>query len=77
MATISLQTVYPFRTSAYANSIYIYGTKNFNQIGSEYYIPVEKFAAATYFQWQLDDALTNNYITQQQYDETMSYRTTI
>lgn len=74
MATV-LKTIYQFRTIGFANSIYIYNSKKFSDIPTEYYIPVEQFAATTYTQEQLDNALAQNYITQQQYDETMSYRT--
>jgi len=68
-------TIYQFRTIGFAQSIYIYGTKKFEDIPTEYYIPVEQFSALTYTQLQLNDALVSFYITQKQYDETMTYRT--
>lgn len=72
--------IYAFRTKTYANAIYVFGTNrlsaedNYPGIASEYYAPIEEYAAQTYTQDQLDIALANGWISQQEYDESMSYK---
>jgi len=81
--------VYSFRTSNYAYNIYISGMQRFTArdgftgIPAEYHEPVKKFAAKNYTvdpyasetdrTRQLDVSLNNEWITQQEYDETVSY----
>lgn len=75
--------VLPFRTSMYALNIYISGMGSLTSIPTEYYIPVEQYAATKFTiapyattdnrTQQLDIALNNNWITQTQYNETVAY----
>lgn len=71
--------VLAFRVQTYARAIYVYGTNRltardgFPGVAEGYYGPVEQYAATTYTQDQLDLALASGWITQQEYDETMSY----
>lgn len=66
-----MTTVYSFRVGPYARSIYSYGTATFADIPEAYVQPVKEYAAKTFSQYELDLALGNGYITQQQYDETI------
>jgi hypothetical protein len=66
--------VLPFRTSTFARSIFLYGTNKLATIPAEYVEPVKQYAAATYSQDQLDQALAQGYITQQEFDETVAYK---
>ncbi|MED1954597.1 hypothetical protein [Brevibacillus centrosporus] len=81
--------VYSFRTSNYAYNIFISGMQRFTArdgftgIPAEYHEPVKQFAAKNYTvppyasaenrSTQLDVGLNNEWITQQEYDETGSY----
>lgn len=65
-------TVYNFRIGPYARSIYLDGTKTFADIPAEYDAPVTDYAARNFTSSQLDNALANNYITQEKYDETVA-----
>jgi ribulose bisphosphate carboxylase small subunit len=67
--------VYPFLTSTYARDIYLYGNRGFADIPTEYHEPVKQYAATTFTQEQIDYALAQGWITQQEYDETMAYKT--
>lgn len=62
-------------TKAYSQAIYLDGTKKFSEIRPEYVEPVKQYAATNYTQEQIDNALAVGYISQQEYDETMSYKT--
>lgn len=69
-------TVYAFLTGTYSRNIYIYGTRSFSKveppsIPTEYHQPVKQYAADNFTRGQIDEALSNNYITQQEYDETV------
>lgn len=74
-------TVLSFRTSNYAANIYIHGTTRFANIPTEYHEPVKQYAAEKYTvepyataenrTRQLDITLTNAWITQQEYEETV------
>lgn len=72
--------IYTFRTNTYARNIYLYGTERltardgFGGIPTEYYIPVEQKAAELYTNEQIQNALTQGWINQQEYDETMTYK---
>jgi predicted RNA-binding protein associated with RNAse of E/G family len=59
--------------SDYAIDIYIYGSRTLANIPTDYYIPVEQYAATTFTADELQTALANGWITQQQYTETESY----
>jgi hypothetical protein len=67
--------IYSFRTSAYARDIYLYGNRRFSDIPTEYHEPVKQYAAQNFTQEQIDYALAQSWITQQEYDETMAYKT--
>lgn len=67
--------IYASLTKAYAQAIYLDGTKKFSEIRPEYVEPVKQYAAANYTQEQIDNALATGYITQQEYDETIAYKT--
>jgi hypothetical protein len=66
--------IYTWRTSTYARDIYLYGNRTFQQVPSEYVIPIMQYAAQTFTQAQIDQALTNGWITQQEYDDTIAYK---
>jgi ribulose bisphosphate carboxylase small subunit len=59
---------------AYAKAIYIDGTKKFSDIRPEYDPYVKQYAVNNYTQEQIDNALAQGWITQTEYDDTMSYR---
>lgn len=63
--------VYSFRVGPYARSIYLYGSESFATTPIEYHQPVKEYAAKNFTQYQIDQALANGYITQQEYDETV------
>jgi len=78
--------VQKFLTTLYANNIYIYGTyrltarDGFPGVKDGYYTPVEQSAANTSVtnpllisRTKIDQALANGWLTQQEYDETISY----
>lgn len=66
--------VYAFRTGTYARNIYLYGNSRFEDIPQEYHQPVKQHAAAHFTNDQIDNALTQGWITQSEYDETMAYK---
>jgi hypothetical protein len=65
--------IYSWMVSTYARDIYIFGNRNFSQIPEAYVEPVKKYAAASYRQDQIENALTQGWITQQEFDDTMAY----
>lgn len=69
--------IYQSLVIAYAKAIYIDGTKKFSEIRAEYVEPVKQYAAANYTDLQIQNALNNGWITQQEYDETMAYKQTV
>lgn len=76
--SISIQNVYPFRTTIFANQIYIYGNMTLTQLRQQYpdyYIPVETYAANNFTDFEFQMSLENKYISQAEYDETMQYKT--
>lgn len=66
--------VLSFRTSSYARDVYLYGNRKIADTPTEYHEPVKDYAANTFSQTQVDDALTKTYISQTEYDETMAYK---
>lgn len=72
-----MATIYASLTAAYAKAIYIDGTKRFSEIRPEYVEPVKQYAATNYSTEQIQNALNQGWITQQEYDDTMAYKTTI
>lgn len=67
--------IYSFRTSSYARDIYLYGNRRFADISPEYQEPVKQYAAVNFTQDQMDNALTQNFISQEEYNQTMAYKT--
>jgi hypothetical protein len=65
--------IYEFRTSTYARNIYRYGTTSFSTIPTEYVEPVKEYAATHYPLDDIDNALAQGWITQQEYDDTIAY----
>jgi hypothetical protein len=61
-------------TKAYAQAIFLDGTKKFSDIRTEYVEPVKQHAAANYSKAQIDNALAKGWITQFEYDETLGYK---
>jgi hypothetical protein len=76
-----LAPILQFRTQSYARAIYVYGTNRLTArdgypgVAEGYYTPVEQYAAANFTTAQLDLALASGWVTQTEYDETMSYKT--
>lgn len=71
---------YTFRVGSYSRCIYLDGTRTFEQAIAEdiKYEQAIKVYASTYFDYyQIDLALTNGYINQQQYDDTIALKTVI
>ncbi|PYI57009.1 hypothetical protein [Paenibacillus flagellatus] len=64
--------IYAFRTNTYARNIYLYGTQSFADIPAAYVQPVKQYAAETFTVAQIDNALEQGWITQQEYDDTMA-----
>lgn len=73
--------VYSFRTGVYARNIYLYGNERFtardgfNGIAEEYHEPVKQYAAKNFTLIETDNALFQTWITQEEYDGTIAYRT--
>lgn len=59
---------------AYARDIYLFGNRSFSNIPTEYHEPVKQYAAQTYTLAQIDNALAQGWITQQEYDDTIAKR---
>lgn len=57
----------------YAVCIYIHGTRKFETVNDNYKEPVKQYAAKNYTLGQIDNALVNNYITEQEYQDTIAY----
>lgn len=76
---MEIQAILPFRTQMYALAIYIQGITRFTArdgfqgIPEAYHEAVKEFAATTYDIEYIDTALTNGYINQQEYDDTIAY----
>jgi hypothetical protein len=69
--------VLTFRTNTYARNIYLYGSTSgtrLTNIPAEYVEPVKKAAAATFSVEQIDNTLSQEWITQTEYDETMAIK---
>jgi len=58
---------------AYAVNIYRYGNRTFATIPAEYHEPVKQYAATNFTLAEIDNALAQGYITEQEYQETLSY----
>lgn len=60
----------------YATNIITYGNRNFGTIPENYVHPVKEYIALNYTDWQIDNALVQGYITEQEYTEIMTLRNT-
>ena len=60
----------------YATNITTYGNRNFGTIPENYVQPVKEYIALNYTDWQIDNALVQDYITEQEYTEIMTLRNT-
>lgn len=58
----------------YATNIITYGNRNFGTIPENYVQPVKEYVALNYTDWQIDNALAQSYITEQEYTEIMTLR---
>jgi hypothetical protein len=76
-----------FRITSYARNIYIFGTTSFSTIDPMYVDPVKAYAATGiangvhtptgfngYTDVELNNALAQGWITQQEYDDTIALR---
>ena len=57
---------------AYTVNIYRYGNRTFSSIPAEYHEPVKQYAATNLSLQEIDNALAQGYITQQEYGETVT-----
>lgn len=63
-----------FRTSTYARNIYYFGVTSFSTIPVEYVEAVKQLGAERYTDWEILKAKNNNWITEQEYNDTMAYK---
>jgi hypothetical protein len=61
-------------TKAYAQAIYLDGTKKFSDIRPEYVEPVKQHSAANYSDTQIQNALDNGWISEQEYQATIALK---
>lgn len=66
--------IYQSLVIAYAKAIYRDGTKTFAQIRPEYVNSVKQYAADTYYINEIDNALAQGYISQQEYSDTLALK---
>lgn len=66
--------IYQSLVVAYAKAIYLDGTKRFADIRADYVSYVKQYAADNYTLAQIDNALAQGWITQQEYDDTIALR---
>lgn len=57
----------------YAVCIYVHGTRQFANVPSDYHNPVKGYAVENYSLSQIDNALAKEYITAQEYEETLEF----
>lgn len=88
---MSTMSIIEIRTRTYATAIYKGGTnrltartetvngeeKTFAGVASGYYTPVEQYAVNNFTQYEIDNALAQGYINQQEYDETIAFMSVI
>jgi hypothetical protein len=51
----------------------LYGNRTFQQVPVDYVEPIKQYAAITFSQAQIDNALAQTWITQAEYDDTLAY----
>lgn len=59
-------------TKAYAVNIYKYGNRRFISIPTEYVEPVKEYAGKNFTLQEIDNALVKEYITEQEYTDTLA-----
>ncbi|WP_284037469.1 hypothetical protein [Neobacillus sp. 114] len=57
----------------YSYSIYIDGTRTFSGTIESYHEEIKQYAAANFTDVQINNALAQGWITQQEYDDTIAY----
>lgn len=60
-------------TKQYAVCVFVYGTRKFETVVSDYHEPVKKYAADNYTLEQIDNALVKGFVTESEYQETIKY----
>lgn len=65
---------HPLLTKAYASNIITYGNRNFSTIPEEYVPVVKQYIAENYTNAEIDKALKNGYITEQDFTEIMTLK---
>jgi hypothetical protein len=70
---MAILAIYPWLIPVYAYAIYCSGSNRLSTIPAQYRIPVMQYAAANYSSAQIQVALINEWITQEEYDATMAY----
>jgi hypothetical protein len=58
----------------YSYSIYIDGTRTLATTNESYHEEIKQYAAFNFTNEQLDNALIKGFITQKEYDDTISYK---
>lgn len=72
-----MAVIYASLTNAYAKAIYKDGTKRFPEIRAEYVEPTKQHASSVYSDTDILNALDRQWITEQEFDETMAYKTIV
>lgn len=57
----------------YAVCVYQYGTRKLSAVNEAYVEPVKQYAAENYSLTVIDNALVKEYISEQEYQETIAY----
>lgn len=68
-----MATINSLLVKQYAVCTYIYGTRKFDTIISDYHEPIKKYAGENYTLEQIDNALVKGYITESEYVDTIKY----
>lgn len=68
------ETIRQRLTRGYAYSIYIDGTRTFATTSASYHVEIKTYAALNFTDYQLTNALIKGYITQAEYDDTLTYK---
>lgn len=58
---------------AYATNIYKYGNRTFSTIPVEYVEHVKEYAGTNFTLQEIDNALAKEYITEQEYTDTLAF----
>lgn len=64
--------IYQSLVVAYSKAIYLNGTKRFADILPDYVTPVKQYAATNFTSAQIDNALAQEWINQQEYADTIA-----